>query len=403
MKKIIYPFIILLVIAMSDLAIAISSPGVLPALISVNNVLRGQEINVTLTLRNSNDFEEKFSLNVTGEIVDWISFYSPENASEQINDIIVPSNGSKNVFVIFKIPQEAPNKLYTSKISVQGIPTEMGGENTSSIVLKTPVSVSLYVVGEQLILGEVLNITTKDIEINKLLRIYVEFENTGGVTTTPIIEVSVKKNGAEVANFIHDSTSVMVGNISTIEAEWDSTGQTVGDYSADVKVFLNNKMIESKEVNFKILERGTLSAEGKVKEVVASSEVKVGQPAKIQVQFQNTGEIDLTAKITGEVYLDNNLVDNLNGDETLVKVGENGTLTAYFKPTQNGNYSIKGNIAFEGKKEPLSDITINAVGNPPSNVSIFDSQNLFLILFIVFAFALVIIGIIINRFKKSRK
>jgi hypothetical protein len=101
-------------------------------------------------------------------------------------------------------------------------------------------------------------------------------------------------------------------------------------------------------------------------------------------------------KITGEVYQDDSLIDTLKSDETLVKIGENGTLTAYFKPSKDGSYLIRANVVYEGKKEPLNEIVIK-VGN--SNSFSFDAQTLILIVFVVFAVVLILIGM----FKKSTK
>jgi hypothetical protein len=405
MKEIIFAVTFFLIFVFAMQLVNALGLSVLPALIRVGNLTRGQQFSITITTYNPDNVEETFSILVDNKIAGWVSFYYPENLSSQISQITIPANSSRDIIANFNIPKDAPNGLYLSTIYIGGSGVNQT-ENTNSLSIKIPISVSLEVAGLQSLSGKVLNITTADTEINRILRIETEFQNTGEIVATPAIEVSIKKNDVEIANFMSNNTSINAGSTSTIDAEWDTTGQNVGDYVATVDVYLNNSLINESNLKFKILERGTLTAEGKIEGVTASSQVETGQPTKIEVQFQNTGQIDLMAKISGEVYLNSNLVDTLNGDETLVKVGGNETLTAYFKPTQSGNYSIKGNVAFEGKKEPLSDITINAIGNPTSNVSggfIFDTQSSIIILFVVFAFALIIIGIITNRSKKSRK
>jgi len=126
----------------------------------------------------------------------------------------------------------------------------------------------------------------------------------------------------------------------------------------------------------------------------------------------NIGEIDVLAKISGEVYLNNNLIDTIESDETLIKIGKTETLTAYFKPTGDGLYLVKGNIVYEGKKEPMDDISINVgsqvvettnLGNSISGMFVLDTQSLVIIVFVVFALGLITIGIFNKRFKKSIK
>lgn len=373
----------------------------MPALINFN-VLKGQQFDVYISINNLDNFDTLYSIKAGNEITSWVSFYI-ENQSTQINQVAVPALSSTRFIARFNIPKDAPNGQYSSSIYVESLPNEQNLSNASSLSVRVPISVLFDLQGLQYITGKVLNITTSDTEVNRILRIKTEFKNTGDVIATPRIEVAILKNGAEIANFVQNNTSVNVNNTLVIDSEWDATGQTVGDYVANVKAYLSDKLLEEENLNFKILERGTLTAEGKVEEVKASSEVKTGQPAKVEVQFQNTGEIDLTAKITGEVYLNDNLVDTLNGDETLIKIGENETLTAYFRPSQEGNYSIQSSVTYEGKKEPLSDISISATGNPSSNVSMFDTQNLLLILFVVFAIVLIIVGIVYRKVKKPTK
>jgi hypothetical protein len=370
--------------------------SVLPVYIKMN-VIRGQRFNLSISVYNPGDEGVTYSIKADDKIANWVSFYI-ENQSAQINQISVPPTSSSDFIASFKIPKDVPNGKYLSTINVGSSLVGEGSENTSSLSVAVPISVSFQVEGSQFLTGKVISITTTDTEINRLLRIKTEFQNTGDVIATPRIEFVIIKNGALIANFVHNTTSVYVDNTSVIITEWDTTGQTVGDYVANVKVYLNVTLLKEENLNFKILERGTLTAEGKIEEVTASNEVITGQPARIEVQFQNTGQIDLIAKISGEVYQNNNLVNTLQSDETLIKVGENGTLTAYFKPTKDGSYLIKSNVAYEGKKKPISDISINATGPTGLNFSL-NNQSIIIIIFVIFAFFIILFGIYKARLK----
>ena len=368
--------------------------SVLPAFIRMN-VIRGQQFDIPISVNNPGSEAAAYTFKAEDDIAKWVSFYN-ENKTLQINQITVLANGSNTFTARFNIPKNIANGDYSSFIYVETVAENTTSNNTGSLSIKVPITVSLDVSGSQFLTGKVINITTTDTEINRLVRIKVEFQNTGDVIATPRIEFAILKNGNEITHFVHNTTSVNVDNTGVIESSWDTIGQTVGDYIANVKVYLGDAVLKEESLDFKILERGTLTAEGRVEEVTANNEITSGQTARIEVQFQNTGDIDLMVKITGEVYQDDSLIDTLKSDETLVKIGENGTLTAYYKPSKDGSYLIRANVVYEGKKEPLNEIVIK-VGN--SNSFSFDAQTLILIVFVVFAVVLILIGM----FKKSTK
>ncbi len=377
--------------------------SVLPALIKAN-VIRGQQFDTLVTVNNPSSDEAIYSIKADDKIIDWVSFYM-ENQSSQISQIAVPAASSNSFIARFNIPKGASNGKYTSFIYVETLSNESVLGNSSSLSIKIPITTSLEVVGSQFLTGKVINITTTDTEINRLLRIKTEFQNTGDVKATPRIEVTFKKNGVEIANFVHNTTSVDVDSTLTIDSDCDTTGQTVGDYVANVKVYLNDKVIKEKDIDFKILERGTLTADGKVINSSSPETANSGTVSKIEAEFMNTGEIDLKAKISGEVYSNNELVDTLQSDEVLVKIGETETLTAYFKPTKEGTYLIKSNVVYEGKKEPLNDMSINVAGSTVTGMAtspgIYEilSNNVVIVIIIII---IIIISVVIY-FKKIRE
>jgi hypothetical protein len=267
-----------------------------------------------------------------------------------------------------------------------------------------PVETLITVVGEQILSGEVKSYIITDTEINHPLRVTIEFQNTGNVIATPLIKTTILKNNLSIDSFNYSQKSFPLNTKDTLEVEWNTTDQNVGDYVANIKVFLGDNLISEKNLSFKILERGVLTVEGRVEGVTAPNEVSVGQVVKIEVQFQNTGKLDILAKIKGEVTNNNNeFIDVIEGDETLVKIGEKQNLIIYFKPEKAGDYLIKANVFYEGKKTEINPISIKTIGTQPSGMFIFDTQNLIIILFIIFALGLILIGIFSKKIRKSTK
>jgi hypothetical protein len=369
--------------------------SVLPAFIKMN-VIRGQQFEIPISVSNPGDEVNVYSINAAEDITGWVNFYDG-NKTEQIDSITVSPISSSSFVAKFSIPRDINNGKYMSYIYIETAPGDNVTGNSSSLSIKIPVAVSLEVTGSQFLTGQVNNITVSDIEINKLLRVKTEFENTGDVVATPVIESTVSKNGVEVGSFIHNTTSVGVNKSDVIFSEWDATGLTVGIYELEVKVYLAGSVIKDVNLGFEIMERGTFTAGGKVEEIKASSQVETGKTERIEVTFQNIGQIDVTAKISGEVYQGQSLIDTIEGDETLVRAGESEILTAYFKPTAEGTYTIRSNVIYEGKKEPISEIVIDSRG--VAAVSANGSYDN-IIIFVIIAVVL-IVTFIIYRYRQE--
>jgi len=378
--------------------------SVLPAFIKMN-VIRGQKFNVSISVSNPDSNEWTYLIRADDNITDWVSFYM-EGQNERISQITVPAATSKDFIASFNIPKDAQNGNYLSTIFVETLYSGSGSQNyTSSLKIKVPITVSLNVIGSQILAGLVKNITVTDIEINRLLRIKTEFKNIGEVVATPRIEGVIKKNGVEIANFMHNTTSVYVGNTSIINAEWDTTGQTVGDYVANVKIYLDFRLLEEENLNFKILDRGTLTAEGIITKVTIPDKTKVGQPIKIEVLFKNTGEMDIIAKIIGEIYQDDDLIDSIEGEETLIETNDEETLTAYFKTENPGDYQFKGNVLYEGKKIQIDsasfiaepDGTETSINEPMKTTGrLIEGFDPLIVIFVAIITVGILIGIIIK-------
>lgn len=358
-KILLIVFIVSITLLASDVKALGLSMG--PANIYITGATRGQEYERQLFISNPDTYEKELLLSIEGDCADWASFYLTET-DEQIANVLIPPKDNVKVLVRFGIPNDIPTGNYSCVIFAETTPEENVEGSSTGIRVRS--NVKIEVTGEQILSGNVRGIEINDIEINQILRIKVYFENTGNVIAAPQVEATLLKNDAQITSIFYNQ-SVKTQRIETIEAEWDTIGQTIGNYTANVKVYLDNNLLEEKNLNFKILERGTLTAEGKISNVNAPQETNLGQVAKIEVQFQNIGQIDVTAKITGEVYSGDRLIDTITGDDTLVKIGETKTLTSYFKPEDSGEYTIKANVVYEGKTLEMDPISISVKSSNP--------------------------------------
>ena len=333
--------------------------AVSPASVEINDALKGGEYVRTITIFNSGEEAYNCSLGCVGEVQGWVLFYTEDNLTTPISEIAVPSKDKNVCIAKFKIPGEVASGNYTSKIYVETVPTGGIEGSGQAVKLRMSTDVMVNVTSKQILSGTVKSITTTDTEVNLPLTVRVEFQNTGNVVATPEIAVKITKNGTVTDEFTHSETGVKVNTKDIIPVEWGTTGKESGDYTANVTVSLGGERLSTKELQFQLLPVGTLSRQGSLTDLSYEGDTSVGKTLKVLATFRNTGEIDAKAKLIGEVYVNGNLIDTISSEELLVPVREAGTLTAYLKIEEDGNYTIKGHVVYEGKMTATKELSFD--------------------------------------------
>ena len=340
-------FSILLILILSSFALGI---GVSPTTLNYENVMKGAPNQKQIMLFNAENTEKYYEIYSSGNTSEWFSF-SEKNFK-------MSPKSSKPIIVTVTPPFDTPNGIYEDLIYIKEITNVTGGEGASvGIVPAVGVKIIMNITEEEVISGIVHKISAENNEIGRSIQFLIRYSNTGNVRSGPKIIIKISK-GRENADTIEKEITVSAGQNKNILIEWETLNQEVGDYAANVEVFLNNKKIADKRILFKILPEGALTKNAAVMGINAPNTVVVGKPAKIEVDIKNTGTGDINAKITGEVYLNNELVNTVNGENVWVYQGQIGTLAAYFKSESSGTYFIKGNVLYEGKSIKLNDIII---------------------------------------------
>ena len=332
--------------------------GMGPARIDINNGMRGYEYPNMVFVHSSFEEDVTLSLSVEGDCSDWISLYLFDDQSKTVTDIIVPPMSSTNLLAKIKIPEDALAGNYNCTIYAQQSVTP--GEDEQAFAIRVRSDIKVEVTSEELPSGSIRGIEIQNPDVNQPLIIRLIFQNTGNVTATPRIEANITKNGEMVDTISYDETSTEPGDIKTIEIERSTTGWKTGEYKISMRVYLAGLIYERDDLFFKILETGSVS--GEVVNVKAPEKISVGGTAKIEVDFKNTGNVDINAKIKSEVYKDNEMINETESSDVNIKSGETKTITNVIKPESEGNYSIKTDISYNGKSAEIDDINITVVG-----------------------------------------
>ena len=387
MKKILMLITLIMMINSAD-AIGI---GLSPGEMVLNNSLKGNTYEKSFAIINMDNQDINYSLSSNGDIEGWVSFYY-QNPDTEIQSIIVPANGKISVITKFQIPTDAVSKDYFGTINVRSVP-EIAEDSGSqqSLIIGGSVKININVTGDQIIDGVVNGISIYNIEPGYPLKVETMFRNTGNVVANPEIKVTILKDNELIHSFIYDKATIKPSITNAITAEWKTTEETIpGDYTANVIVSLDGKILRSSDKTFKIFPVGTYSRQGNLTDIRIEGEPTIGSLVKVNAYFENTGEIETAAKFSGEVYKDGNLIDTITSEELQVEKYKEAELVTYFKLESKGDYLIKGKVIYSGKETPVKEVSLKAGKSTPG------FEGIYLI-------AVMLLFVMFRGKKKSRK
>lgn len=326
-----------------------------PSSLTIENGLRGGSFERSLTVFNPSDTGFEVVLRTEGSAGDWIRF-SAVGGDEEIETIYVPENGQIPVLMRVTVPDDAANGRYTATIVVETVP---GEEIPGSVgmILQAKSALEITVTDVEKISGEVTSIVVRDTEVDVPLGIEVGFKNTGNVVVTPEITAVISRDGSVIDTVTWAETSVRPGTTEQIVVRWPNDGFPTGTCQANVMVSLRGEVLADENRTFEILPLGSLTRQGELTDLNYDGALVVGKPIKITGLFKNSGSIATRAKLSGEVYRGGSLVDVISGDEMTVLVFSEDALTAYYTPTEPGEYTVKTCALFEGKTTDAKDIS----------------------------------------------
>jgi hypothetical protein len=255
------------VVVALGLAFAVSGPvqaqggiAIYPSAIELKDAVRGEEYVRTVTVLNEEQNKVTFGFKGDGEVGGWLSLHPQDDPTTTLDRIDVPAGGQTRVLVRVAVPADAPNGPHQGSLGLQSVVGAAEGEGSaSSVSMGLSVDMEVDVTGVERLSGAVLDLATNDIEVGQPLEIRTTFNNTGNVRAQPQIRLQVKDaTGAVVGEASYADTAVEAGSSQVIRSEWDATGRGAGDYVASVTVSLGDKQLDARELEFKILPRGTL-------------------------------------------------------------------------------------------------------------------------------------------------
>lgn len=322
--------------------------GVFPALVTVDDGLRGAEYRRTVGINNDSDQEKTWLLSAEGELASWLSLETLDAPGVPIDRINTAPHENKRLLALITVPADAGNGSYTGRVRIIAEAGEdaAGGANVS---LGAEIEVLLQVTGTERLSGSFTDLRTQDVEEGTPLLVSATVNNTGNIAVLPTMQLEV-----------HDSSGAAVGSISSSEstvgpetsraltAAWDTSGHAMGPYTARVSVFFRDLLIGTKEAPFEIIAPGSLVRSGDLTSLSLVNDPRAGEVAKFVASFANTGETELQAEFSGELYRGDRLVGAIGSQELDSEPGETVDLEVLAPVERSGEYKLRGFVNYGG-------------------------------------------------------
>ncbi len=339
--------------------------GVYPAVVTFADALRGGEYFGTVGIQNGGPIEHSYSFETAGDTAPWLTFVSRDRTTG-VNEVVVPPHGSTQVLVKAIVPPSAANGAYYGSIRVLTT-TSVGPDSESSgtgVRLGADVSVSVAVTGTQRIDGQFVDAGASDVESGYPLRIQSSLVNSGNVQVNAIIDVNIVDSAGNLVDHLTSTDQVLYPNErKQLITEWDTTGKAPGERTASISIKYADLDLGTKDVRFDILPVGTFTRRAELADVHLANSPRAGELAKLVAVFTNTGQIETKGKFVGELYSGERLIAPLTSEEQLLLPGGTGDLEILTTVAEDGVYTVRGRINYEGRETDAAEYTFRVGGS----------------------------------------
>lgn len=229
--------------------------------IVVDNALRGQSYESTVTVVNTEKTDTDISLSADGDIKDWVKFYQKSTDENTIDSISLKAGEKKDLVARFTVPDSAANNAYKGVISVSGKPgeyTSNGKDSGSSVTQKIDREVTINVSDQEIVKFDASIIPESyDIARGDPLKIRVQYDNRSNIDIKPQISIKLQNGDNTAYNAIFpypdNIAAVKPGSIFEIpQLEIPTSNLATGKYKVILKISEGDKFSLDKDFTFSI-------------------------------------------------------------------------------------------------------------------------------------------------------
>ena len=240
---------------------AIFAIGQVTAPIIVNDALRGESFQKTMTIVNTEQKEIDVDIFAEGDIKEWVKFYKKDDFENDIDNIKMSDMERLKIIAEFSIPTDIANGEYAGSLSIIRKPDESSveeGESSASILQKLSRKVAITVSDNEIIKFTASVIPSKyNLKKDEPLSIRFIYDNQGNISLSPQIHLRITQNGKAVHNAIYpypeDESPVTPLSLQEIpKLTIQTIGYEKGSYNAEIKILNNNETLFKKSFHFSV-------------------------------------------------------------------------------------------------------------------------------------------------------
>jgi hypothetical protein len=350
MKKTLKITVILLFvisICISNVKAAAPSPAISPTYINIDNKYRGAgSVEKTFFVENVDEIDHNVSLEISGDLKDWVTFYLINDLNTSINQLFIENNTYKLVLMNITFPEDIANGEYYSNITAR-FTEKTEGSNGTSVQTAQRAIVRFEIIGDQIINLTVKDIKIKNAELGYNVDLIFDLLNTGNVQASPFIKVDFyyASNNLHIDTIYTNFTTKPNGITEKYHLKWNTSNselaQFFGIYRAEIKVFLLNEIIHQENLSFELYEKNSLERNITLEKFDYSGNLTKGSSININSQYKNSGELNLDVQFFGEIYRDGELLYETNSTIENIPINHTINFDTTLKLEEYGEYTIK--------------------------------------------------------------
>lgn len=236
--------------------------GMITEPIVVKDVLRGGQINKTITVFNPEKNKVVYSFGANGQIEGWVTFFQTNDLKTEITETIVPAKEYYDIIAKITVPKTTANGKYVGEIFVKQEPKAVEGEKTNTVSISQMVGRKVEItVSDKEIIG--LNTTlipfNYDFKPGSAVKVKIRYENKGNISLKPDLQIKITNDKEQktvfnaIFPYAEDLEAVVPGETKSIpDFEWQTAGQPNGPFTFEAQTLNDGKVIDTDTFGFNI-------------------------------------------------------------------------------------------------------------------------------------------------------
>lgn len=336
--------------------------GISTQTVYFKDILRGGYAESIITASNPNGYAVVLGVQIIGDVAPWIKL-DPEPPN-----IIIPARSNGDFKIIMQPPPFVQNGVYTGQIVVLSgpDPNAVTSGTGSAVVAGAAVDIFIEVSDNQIKNMSMRKIIVDPTEECWPITFRMSIKNEGNVENTPTCGVKLYTKDRTIIvketdkNFGSILPTVTKTDFIQLDYHWEQLKCIEkGDYVADVSCAASDgSNFYSSSIPVQIAPKDTLKVAGELVNVTHIKKAFLGEPIKITGNFKNVGVVSGRASLKVEAYKGERLVGVIKGDEVIAEPDKETQVTAFFTPTELGEYKLVGSVAFADKSTNIVESSL---------------------------------------------